>query len=66
MVENPQQIIRQLARHHSMNPRTMRNLINEGYRELSCHPVAASDPKRSRNEEGEMLKTPQQAEGLPP
>jgi hypothetical protein len=29
------------------------------------HPVAASDPKRPRNEEGEVAETPQQAEGQP-
>ncbi len=67
MAENPQQITRQLASYHTMNPRTMRNLLKEDLeiREPCGHPAATSDPKRSRsrNEEVEMSQTPQQAEG---
>jgi hypothetical protein len=30
MAENPQQSMRQLAIHHSMDPKIMRNLVKEG------------------------------------
>jgi hypothetical protein len=62
IIENLQQSMRQLARHHSMDPRTKEpRKAGFGYGELYHHSVAASDPTCSRNEEGEVQETPQQA-----
>jgi hypothetical protein len=60
MAENSQQSMRQLSRHHSIDPRTLRNLVKEDLGMESCVIV-----QRPHNEEGEVPQTPQQDEGQP-
>jgi hypothetical protein len=55
-----EQSMRQLARHHSMDPRTMRNLVKE---DLSMEAVPSG---ASRNKEGEMHKLLKKLKGCEP
>jgi hypothetical protein len=55
--------MRQLARHHRMDPRTMKSLVKE-YGEPCYHHPKATNLKCLRNEKGKVLETHQQAEGL--
>ncbi len=70
MAENSQQSMTQLARQHSMDLRTIRYTTQHGpkdykvhgegvfeFRELCYRPLATSNPKCSKNEEGEVPET---------
>jgi membrane-bound ClpP family serine protease len=52
VTENIQQSMRQLAKHHNMDPRTMRSLVKDDLGMESYSPTAASNPKCSRNKKG--------------
>jgi hypothetical protein len=62
VAENCLQSMRQLSRHHSMDPTDMRNWVKKNLH-MESH-VIIQRPPLNPNEKGEVPKTPQQAEGL--